>query len=107
MEEKDKIQELAEIDRRKAAAALRYKREEDAAPRLTAAGRGEVAERILALAREAGIPIHEDPSLVEILCRLDLGTEIPAELYKVVAEVLAFVYRMDRQWKEDQGKSET
>ncbi|MSS72936.1 MAG: flagellar biosynthesis [Candidatus Latescibacteria bacterium] len=85
---------------RKAAAALRYRRDTDVVPRVTAAGRGLVAEKIIALAKEAGIPIHEDASLVEVLARLDVGSEIPVELYRVVAEILAFVYRMDRQWKE-------
>ena len=89
---------------RRRAAALRYRREADPAPRLAAAGQGLIAERILALAREAGIPIHEDASLVEILCRLDIGAEIPPDLYRVVAEILAFVYRMDRRWKEDMQK---
>ncbi len=86
--------------RRKAAAALRYRRDADAAPRVTAAGRGLIAEKILALAKEAGIPIHEDASLVEVLARLDVGSEIPVELYRAVAEILTFVYRMDRRWKE-------
>lgn len=89
-----------ESNRRKAAAALRYRRDVDATPRVTASGRGYIAEKILELAREAGIPIREDASLVEALARLDIGSEIPPELYRVVAEMLAFVYRMDRQWKE-------
>jgi flagellar biosynthesis protein len=87
---------------RRSAAALRYRRETDAAPRVTASGRGAVAEKILAVAREAGIPIREDASLVEVLARLDIGSEVPPELYRVVAEVLAFVYRMDQRWKAAQ-----
>jgi flagellar biosynthesis protein len=90
--------------RRKAAAALRYRRDKDMAPRVTAAGRGLIAEKILALAKEAGIPIHEDASLVEVLARLDVGSEIPVELYRAVAEILTFVYRMDRRWKEAHAK---
>ena len=89
---------------RKAAAALRYRREADAVPRVTAAGQGLIAEKIIALAKEAGIPIHEDTSLVEVLARLDVGSEIPVEVYRAVAEILAFVYRMDRQWKEEHAK---
>lgn len=63
--------------RRKAAAALRYRRDTDAVPRVTASGRGAIAEKILKLAQEAGIPIREDASLVEVLARLDVGSEIP------------------------------
>lgn len=85
---------------RRKAAALRYRRDADAAPRVTAAGRGLIAEKIIALAKKAGIPIHEDASLVEVLARLDIGSEIPVELYRAVAEILTFVYRMDKRWKE-------
>lgn len=79
----------------KKAAALRYNPNRENAPRLIAAGQGELAEKILAAAREAGIPIHEDGTLADILTRLTLGTEIPPELYQVIAEVLAFIYRLD------------
>jgi len=72
------------------AVALQYDGKE--APRVTASGRGEVAERILALAEEHGIPLREDPDLVTLLAQLDLGTEIPPNLYVAVAEVLAFAY---------------
>jgi flagellar biosynthesis protein len=78
------------------AAALHYDPECDRAPRLVARGDGLVADRILALAREHGIPVHEDPALVDVLARLDLGSEIPPELYRVVAEIIAFVYRLQR-----------
>jgi flagellar biosynthesis protein len=76
------------------AAALRYDPDTNRAPRLVARGDGAVAERILALAREHGIPIHEDRALVDVLARLDLEAEIPLELYRVVAEVIAFVLRV-------------
>lgn len=76
------------------AAALRYDPEKDGAPRLVAAGQGLVAERILEVARKNQIPIMEEPLLTEALLRMDLEAEIPPELYAVVAEVLAFVYRM-------------
>ena len=80
---------------RKAAAALRYRPEKDVAPRVTAAGRGALAERIIALARKHGVPIQEDSDLVELLAQLDIGEVIPYELYQVVAEVLAYVYRVN------------
>lgn len=72
------------------AVALQYDGNE--APRVTASGKGEIAEKILALAEEHGIPLREDPDLVTLLAQLDLGTEIPPNLYVAVAEVLAFAY---------------
>jgi flagellar biosynthesis protein len=80
----------------KKAAALRYDASHDAAPRVVAKGRGKVAERIVALAREHQVPMVEDRNLLQILEKLDLNAEIPAELYQAVAEVLVFVYRMNR-----------
>ena len=74
-------------------AALRYDHPKDRAPKLVARGEGHVAERILALAREHGIPVHEDRELVDVLARLDLEEDIPGEVYQVVAEILAFLYR--------------
>jgi flagellar biosynthesis protein len=76
------------------AVALEYDPEESVAPVVTASGRGELAERILALAREHGVPIREDPDLVALLAQLDVGQVVPPELYPVIAEVLAFVYRL-------------
>ncbi len=56
-----------------------------------------IAEEIVNAAREHGIPLHQDPGLVEALSKLDIGTMIPRELYAVVAEVLAFVYSVDTE----------
>ncbi len=81
---------------RRAAVALKYDAARDRAPKITASGKGEVAERILALARENGVPIREDPDLVQVLSQLDLNQEIPPSLYQVVAELLAFVYQLNR-----------
>ena len=67
----------------------------DGAPRVVASGYGLVAEKIIAVAREHGVKIHEDPDLVQILAELDLGSVIPPEIYQVVAEVLAYVYRVN------------
>lgn len=78
------------------AAALAYKPGTDRAPRVAASGQGRVAERILETAREAGVPVREDPALAEILSRLEPGEEIPAETFRAVAEILAFLYRLDR-----------
>jgi flagellar biosynthesis protein len=77
------------------AVALKYDTEKDAAPRITAKGRGFVAEKIIESARAHNVPLHEDKNLVQVLEALDLETEIPAELYRAVAEVLAFIYRLN------------
>lgn len=82
-------------NRRPAAAALTYDPLKPEPPQVIAVGRGPVAEEILRVAREHGIPLHEDPSLVEALAALDVSEYIPRELYAVVAEVLAYVFRVD------------
>jgi flagellar biosynthesis protein len=82
------------------AVALKYNPAENAAPVVAAKGQGHVAERILELAREHGVPIQEEPSLIEVLSKLDIDQEIPPELYALVAEVLSFIYRADRRLKE-------
>jgi flagellar biosynthesis protein len=84
-------------DRRKKAAALRYIQKKDSAPKVIAKGSGIMAEKILQIAREYDIPIKEDVHLVEVLSTIDLYQEIPPELYKAVAEILVFVYRMTKK----------
>jgi len=86
---------------RKAAAALQYRIDEDNAPRVIAAGQGIIAQRIIELAREHDVPIHEDAELAAILSRLDIGSEIPPELYQVIAEILSFVYSLDTRWEKN------
>lgn len=79
---------------RNRAVAISYDAAELPAPKVSAAGQGTVADRIIALAQENGVPIRHDPAMVELLAQLDVGQIIPPELYSVVAEVLAFVYRL-------------
>lgn len=74
----------------KLAVALEY--DGDNAPQVTAKGYGELAEQILEAARQAGVPLHEDRELVEILADIEVGDEIPENLYRAVAEVIAFAY---------------
>ena len=81
------------------AVALRYDPATEQAPRLLAKGKGSVAERILAIARQHGIPLHEDRDLVNLLAVLDIDTEIPPRLYQALAEVLAHIYRADRSMR--------
>lgn len=91
-----------EPKKRKGALALKYEPPKDAAPRVVAKGRGAVAEKIIEIARAHDIPIREDKDLLEILSQLDLNQEIPPNLYRVVAEILAWVYRVSGK-KGDPG----
>jgi flagellar biosynthesis protein len=79
------------------ATALQYDAEKDSAPKVIASGQRKIAEQILAEARKHNIPIHEDPDLTIALAGVNLGEEIPVELYHVVAEVLAYIYRVTNQ----------
>lgn len=81
----------------KHAVALRYQPQEDHAPKVTAKGKGFLAEQIIALARQHNVPIREDKNLLQVLSRLDLNEEIPPEVYRAVAAILAFIYRMGQQ----------
>lgn len=77
------------------AVALRYDKDKDTAPRVIAKGRGEIAKKIIEIADAHNLPRYEDKNLVQLLEALELETEIPPELYRAVAEVLAFVYRLN------------
>jgi flagellar biosynthesis protein len=84
---------------RNQATALAYIPEQDDAPRVIATGKGLIAEQIIARAKENGIPVHEDPLLAAALSMVDVGSEIPPELYRVVAEILAYVFRIRQQYR--------
>ena len=77
------------------AAALRYDRDAGGAPKVVAAGAGHLADRILALAREAGVPVREDAALADALARLQLDLDVPPELYAAIAEALVWAYSLD------------
>lgn len=79
----------------RSAVALAYK-ETDAAPRVVAKGRGLIADEIIARAREHGIFVHESPELVGLLMQIDLDDRIPPQLYAAVAELLAWLYALER-----------
>ena len=83
------------MDKSPKAVALKYDEKKDRAPRIIARGRGEIAEKIVAIAKANNVPLYEDKNLAQILEALDLETEIPPELYRAVAEVLAFIYRLN------------
>lgn len=88
-----------ERERSKQAAALSYEAGQTA-PKVVAAGRGLVAEKIIAAAMEAGVPVRSDPALARALAALDLGEEVPEAMYRAVAEALAWAYRLDAQTAE-------
>ena len=81
------------------AVALKYDQKKDKAPRVIAKGRGEIAKKIIEVAQAHQVPLYEDKNLIQILEALDLETEIPSELYRAVAEVLAFIYRLNNSAK--------
>jgi flagellar biosynthesis protein len=88
------VNDLAGNSNRPAAAALQYDPTQTGAPKVVAVGRGKVAEHILELARQNHIPVYADPTLCSLLAVVNLGDEIPPELYQVVAQVLAYIYRV-------------
>ncbi len=90
----------AEIAEQKAV-ALKYDMQQDTAPRVIAKGRGHVAEHILETAQKNSIPVYQNKSLVSMLMALEIDREIPPELYKTIAEVMAYVYKMDK----DKGRA--
>ena len=79
------------------AVALSYDTDKDGAPRVVASGKGPIAEQILAIAHQFQLPIKDDPILVEALAHVEIEQAIPPELYAVVAEVFAFVYRLKQK----------
>ncbi|MDH5161177.1 EscU/YscU/HrcU family type III secretion system export apparatus switch protein [Heyndrickxia sp. FSL K6-6286] len=85
---------------RKQAIALQYQSDKQKAPTVIAKGKGLIADQIIDTAKEKQIPIQEDRNLVELLGQLNINESIPEELYEAVAEVFAFVYRLDREKKE-------
>jgi len=80
------------------AAALRYEQGKQKAPAVVAKGSGVVAEKIIEMAKRHGIPLQENPELVQVLMKLEINQEIPAELYQVVADILAMIYRASQQY---------
>lgn len=81
------------------AIAIKYEAEKDLAPKVIASGKGEYAEKILECARNAGVPIHEDRELVEVLEYLEIDHMIPLEAYAAVAEILSYLYRVNHSLK--------
>lgn len=89
-----------EVKKIKKVAALKYSPDENQAPKVVAVGAGEVADKILQKARESDVPVYHDPQLAHTLSQLNIGDEIPPELYEVVAEILVFISNLDRAYGE-------
>ncbi|SFF70229.1 flagellar biosynthesis protein [Halobacillus alkaliphilus] len=85
--------------KRKEAIALSYQSDNEAAPKVVAKGAGYIAENIMEKAKDKQVPIQEDSTLVELLSELNINEQIPEELYHVVAEVFAFIYKSDKDYK--------
>jgi len=81
---------------RRTAVAMRYDVEKDKAPLILASGRGAIADEILRVAEDNKIPLYENRDLANMLSKLEIDTEIPQQLYILVAEVLFFVYKLDK-----------
>ena len=79
------------------AVALQYQRDAQGAPQVVAKGRGLIAEAIIQRAREAGVYVHESPQLVQLLMQVDLDAQIPPALYVAVAELLAWLWRLEHE----------
>ncbi|MBL4889625.1 MAG: EscU/YscU/HrcU family type III secretion system export apparatus switch protein [Candidatus Lindowbacteria bacterium] len=84
-------------DRAKEAVAVRYDQSKEASPRVIAKGKGQIAAKIMELAEENDIPIYSDPDLVALLASVELFDEVPPELFKAVAEVLVWVYKVNNE----------
>ena len=80
-----------------AAVAVRWRDQPERSPRVTAKGRGLLADRIVALARESGVPIREDRDLLRILSALDLDVEVPPHCFRALAEIMAHLYRANQR----------
>ncbi len=79
---------------------MRYASDSDSAPRVVARGRGELAERILAVAEEHGVPVRRDPDLLQLLAVSQVGEEIPTEVYGAVAQLISFLWRLNVEGEE-------
>ncbi|WP_226665723.1 EscU/YscU/HrcU family type III secretion system export apparatus switch protein [Metabacillus litoralis] len=85
----------------KQAIALKYNVDKEEAPLVIAKGQGLVADEILETAKKNQVHIQEDPALLELLSKLEIHQQIPEELYEAVAEIFAFVYKMESELQED------
>lgn len=101
---KRRISELSHDDQQSLQAiAIKYDKDAKKAPSIVASGRGKLASQILSLAEENDIPMIEDPQLSKLLSSLKIKSEIPPKLFRVVAEILAFIFYLDKMAKQKKG----
>ena len=91
------------VEQQKKAIALRYDKDSDSAPKVIGKGKGQIAEQILATAKQHAVPIYQNKTLTSMLMAVELDREIPPDLYKAVAEVLAYIYRVDQKMSGASG----
>ena len=103
MNEKDNPNKVKNL-KDKTAAAIYYDPDSVDTPVMTAFGTGHVAEKMLEIAEQSGVPVHKDPKLSSMLSKLSVGDEISEEMYEAVAKVLAFVAEIDRRYGENKGR---
>jgi len=87
---------VPELPARQRAVALAYQQGGGGSPRVVAKGQGAIAEKIIERAKEAGVFVHQSPELVSLLMQVDLDQHIPPQLYRAVAELLAFIYMLEQ-----------
>ncbi|MEW6095136.1 MAG: EscU/YscU/HrcU family type III secretion system export apparatus switch protein [bacterium] len=92
------------MEQRRKAVALEYDPSKAQAPKIVAKGIGQLAERIIQVAKDHDVPIYEDANLAEVLTKLELDTQIPIDLYQAVAEILVFIYKLNQKWVERYGR---
>jgi len=85
----------------KEAASLKYDQNKANAPKLTAKGKGAIAQNIIDVAKQHNIPIKKDEDLLQMLSQIEINEEIPTELYKVVAEIFSFIYGISNEKNDD------
>ena len=90
----------------KKAVALRYDENKDVAPVIVASGLGYMAERIVEMANENGVPVYEDNALATVLTQLDLGTAIPEELYQAIVDIYAYFLRYNPEKIREKKEAE-
>jgi flagellar biosynthesis protein len=78
------------------AVALKYDKEKNSAPQLKAKGSGKSAQKIIQIAKENGVPLKKDADLVELLSQVELDEEVPPQMYKAVAEIFSFLYKITK-----------
>ncbi len=86
------------------AVAMRYDKKKESAPRVIAVGRGNIARKIIDIAKSHNIPLYRDADLLEVLSKIDIGKQIPVKLYRAIAEILVFVYSLNKKRKDKMAK---